>query len=147
MVILTIEKAYGLDISAMLEGITGVMFKNNEAFMHLDRSTSTVEKTRHYLASPSPLAMTPDEFHAASHLTAELAAEYYAERAEKPVYTAPSREVLERLRASALPERGLSAQEILHYFAREIMPYDMGNQQPTFSPWVNPAAAPISMFL
>jgi hypothetical protein len=27
------------------------------------------------------------------------------------------------------------------------MPYDMGNQQPTFSPWVNPAAAPISMFL
>lgn len=115
--------------------------------MYLDRSTSTVDKTQHYITSPSPLAMTPEEFYTASIQTAELAASYYAERPSKPVYTAPSREVLERLRTSALPEKGLPASEILNYFAREIMPYDMGNQLPTFSPWVNPAAAPISMLL
>lgn len=91
--------------------------------------------------------MTPEEFHTTSIQTAELAAAYYADRPSKPVYTAPAREVLERLRTSSLPEQGMSAQEILTYFAQEIMPYDMGNQQPTFSPWVNPAAAPISIFL
>ncbi len=115
--------------------------------MYLDSSTSTADKTCHYIGNSSPLAMTSEEFHDASIQTAELAAAYYADRPSKPVYTAPSREVLERLRTSALPERGLSAREILEYFAQEIMPYDMGNQQPTFSPWVNPAAAPISMFM
>ena len=115
--------------------------------MYLDRSTSTVDTTRPYTEAPSPLAMTPEEFYTASIQTAELAADYYADRPSKPVYTAPSSEVLERLRASVLPEQGLSTAEILDYFAREIMPYDMGNQQPTFSPWVNPAAAPISIFL
>ncbi|HEY0756386.1 MAG TPA: pyridoxal-dependent decarboxylase [Ktedonobacteraceae bacterium] len=115
--------------------------------MYLERSTSIVDKTQFYVNSPSPLAMTPEEFLAASTQTAELAATYYAERTSKPVYTTPPREVLERLRSSCLPERGLPTNEILEYFAREIMPYDMGNQLPTFSPWVNPAAAPISMFL
>lgn len=106
-----------------------------------------IDTNRQYIDTPSPLAMTPDEFHKAGIQAAELAAAYYAERPSKPVYTAPSREVLERLRTSSLPEHGMSAQEILSYFAQEIMPYDMGNQQPTFSPWVNPAAAPISIFL
>lgn len=100
-----------------------------------------------YIQTPSPLAMTAAEFYASSMQTAELAAAYYARRPERPVYTEPSHEMLERLRSSSLPEQGMPAQAILNYFAREIMPYDMGNQQPTFSPWVNPAAAPISMFL
>jgi glutamate/tyrosine decarboxylase-like PLP-dependent enzyme len=115
--------------------------------MHHNSSAPLADKQLHYNDTPSPLAMTPEEFHTTGLQTAELAAAYYAERPTKPVYTAPSREVLERLRTCALPERGLPASEILDYFAREIMPYDMGNQQPTFSPWVNPAAAPISMFL
>lgn len=115
--------------------------------MHQNSSTPLVDKTRQYIDIPSPLAMTPEEFHAAGRQTADLATTYYAARPTKPVYTPPSREVLERLRASVLPEHGMSAQEILNYFAQEIMPYDMGNQQPTFSPWVNPAAAPISIFL
>src|SRR6185312_5658521 len=79
-----------------------------EAFMYLDGSTSTVDKTRHYIDSPSPLAMTAEEFHKASIQTAELAATYYAERPAKPTYTAPSREVLEHLRTSTLPEQGLA---------------------------------------
>ncbi len=115
--------------------------------MHQKKSTSLIDKTRSYNDTPSPLAMTPEAFHKTSLQTAELAAAYYAERPTKPVYTAPTREVLERLRTSTLPEQGMPAEEILNYFAREIMPYDMGNQQPTFSPWVNPAAAPISVFV
>lgn len=110
-------------------------------------TTPLLDMVQQYTVTPSPLAMTAEEFRAASIHTAELAAAYYAERPTKPVYTAPPSDVLERWRTSSLPERGLAAEEILNSFAREIMPYDMGNQQPTFSPWVNPAAAPISMFL
>src|SRR5258708_39311793 len=102
--------------------------------MYLDSSTSIVDKPRNYVDTPSPLAMTPEEFHTAGIQTAELAAAYYANRPSKPVYTAPSREVLERLRTSTLPEQGLSTQEILEYFARELMPYDMGYQNTTYSP-------------
>jgi len=115
--------------------------------MHQNSTTPIVEKKQQYIDTPSPLAMTPEEFHTTGIQTAELAAAYYADRPSKPVYTAPTRDVLERLRTSSLPEKGMPAQEILNYFAQEIMPYDMGNQQPTFSPWVNPAAAPISMFV
>lgn len=115
--------------------------------MHQSSSLSPLDIRQQYTDNPSPLAMTPEEFHEASLQVAELAAAYYADRPSKPVYTAPPREVLERLRTSTLPEHGIPAQEILNYFAQEIMPYDVGNQQPTFSPWVNPAAAPISMFL
>jgi glutamate/tyrosine decarboxylase-like PLP-dependent enzyme len=115
--------------------------------MQQNTTIPEIDKKRQYTDTPSPLAMTPEEFRASSIQTAELAAAYYAERSSKPVYTAPSRETLEHLRSSSLPEHGMPARTILNYFAQEIMPYDMGNQQPTFSPWVNPAAAPISMFL
>ena len=106
-----------------------------------------VEKNPQYNDNPSPLAMTPEEFYKVGVQAAELAAAYYADRQSKPIYTPPSPLVLESWRSSSLPERGMSAEEILTYFAQEVMPYDMGNQEPTFSPWVNPAAAPISMFL
>lgn len=121
--------------------------KGKLAFMHQICTTSLAHQTPHYRNHSSPLAMTPDEFHQAGRQTAELAAAYYADRSSKPVYTPPSYELLERLRSCSLPEEGMPAREILAYFAAEIMPHDMGNQQPTFSPWVNPAAAPISMFL
>ena len=115
--------------------------------MHQSSRLSPLDIRRQYSDNPSPLAMTPEEFYTIGIQVAELAAAYYADRPSKPVYTAPPREALERLRSSSLPKYGMPAQEILSYFAQEIMPYDMGNQQPTFSPWVNPAAAPISMFL
>jgi aromatic-L-amino-acid decarboxylase len=117
--------------------------------MYMQQSTTIPESDRKqpYIETPSPLAMAPEEFSARSLQTAELAAAYYAERQSRPVYTMPPREVLEYLDTRALPEQGMSAQAILNAFAREIMPYDMGNQQATFSPWVNPAAAPISIFL
>jgi len=115
----------------------------------MQQSTIIPESDRKqaYIDTPSPLAMTPEEFSACSRQTAELAAASYAERQNRPVYTVPPREWLEQLGTRPLPEQGMSAQAILNTFAREIMPYDMGNQQATFSPWVNPAAAPISIFL
>ena len=54
---------------------------------------------------------------------------------------------LESLRTLRLPAQGMSAEDILAFFAESIMPYDMGNQVETFSSWVNPAAAPMSSLL
>jgi glutamate/tyrosine decarboxylase-like PLP-dependent enzyme len=77
----------------------------------------------------------------------EIAATYYETRGWRPVYTPPPPEELQSLRTLRLPEQGMSAEDILAFFADSIMPYDMGNQVETFSAWVNPAAAPISYLL
>src|SRR5258708_36757491 len=108
------------------------MMKGYKAFMHQNSTTPIVEKKLQYIDTPSPLAMTPEEFHATGIQAAELAAVYYADRSSKPVYTVPTPDVLERLRTSSLPEKGMPAQEILNYFAQKIMPYDMGKQQQNF---------------
>jgi glutamate/tyrosine decarboxylase-like PLP-dependent enzyme len=80
-------------------------------------------------------------------MASEIAATYYETRGWRPVYTPPPPEELQSLRTLRLPEQGMSAEEILAFFAGSIMPYDMGNQVETFAAWVNPAAAPISSLL
>src|SRR5713101_2658986 len=100
-----------------------------------------------YRAMPSPLEMSPAAYRRAARLAAEIAADFYATRGQRPVYTPPSGEALEYLRALVIPEQGSPAEEILALFAQAIMPLDMGNQVETFAGWVNPAAAPISVFL
>ncbi len=147
MVTLTICGAFWLGISAILNTTMCFIRKGYQAFMHQKSTAPLVEKAPYYVDTPSPLAMTPDEFLRCGLQTAELAAAYYADRPAKAVYTMPADDLLQRLRTAPLPEHGIPAEEILNYFAQEIMPFDMGNQQPTFSPWVNPAAAPISAFV
>jgi aromatic-L-amino-acid decarboxylase len=95
----------------------------------------------------SPLSMTAERFRQAALQAAGIAADYYAERPHRPVYAPPPGEVLERLRSLALPERGMATEEILSFWASQVMLYDMGNQLPGFAAWVNPAAAPISSLL
>src|SRR5437660_5685142 len=107
------------------------MMKGQQTCMRKNSSVPLIDKSRRYIDHSSPLAMTAEEFRACGTQAAELAATYYADRPGKPVYTAPTSEVLERLRTSSLPIRGMPAREILNYFAEEIMPHDMGNQQPT----------------
>jgi len=91
--------------------------------------------------------MTTEAYHRAALLAAEIAAEFYASRGQRPVYSPPSSEALASLRALALPEQGMPAEEVLAFFAASVMPYDMGNQAPGFAAWVNPAAAPVSYLL
>jgi aromatic-L-amino-acid decarboxylase len=107
------------------------------------RGTSGTTHTQ----SASPLAMTSTAYRNAALLAAEIAAEYYAVRGQRPVYTPPAQEALASLRALPLPEEGRTAEDILAFWANAIMPYDMGNQLPGFAAWVNPAAAPISVLL
>src|SRR5260370_26748715 len=80
-------------------------------------------------------------------MAAEITAAYCETRGQRPVSTPPPPETLQSRGPLRLPEQGMSAEDILAFFAESIMPYDMGNQVETFSPWVNPAAAPISSLL
>ncbi len=114
--------------------------------MH-DNGIDTTGHTWRYMDFPSPLALSPAVYRRTAQMAAEIAAAYYETRGQQPVYTPPPPETLQSLRTLRLPEQGMSAEDILAFFAESIMPYDMGNQVETFSPWVNPAAAPISSLL
>lgn len=106
---------------------------------------------RHDLPAPpaasSPLAMTHEEFRRMSAMAAEIAAAHVASRADRPVYEPMPDGARDRLLQLELPPRGMGAEEVLRLFADDVMPFDMGNQCPTFAAWVNPAAAPIGMLL
>src|SRR6266487_2529290 len=109
-------------------------------------TTHDIDTPRHipsYTDFPSPLALSPTVYRRAAQMAAEIAAAYYETRGQRAVYTPPPPETLQFLRTLRLPEQGMSAEDILAFFAESIMPYDMGNQVETFSAWVNPAAAPI----
>lgn len=96
---------------------------------------------------PSPLAMTTEEFRAASALAAELATAHVDGLTKRPVYKPMSAAERHKLIDMPFPHEGQSAEAVMRFFAEQIMPFDMGNQRPTFAAWVNPAAAPIAMFL
>lgn len=95
----------------------------------------------------SPLALDPDEFRSAAALAVEIAADHVEGLHRRPVYAAMPAAARERIRRLAIPRTGMSAEEVLRLFDAEVMGYPTGNQSPTFAAWVNPAAAPIGMFL
>jgi len=95
----------------------------------------------------SPLAMDPDEFRRAAEHAARIAADHVESLPDRPVYQPVPADVAQHLLRLDLPDDGMSSDEVLRLFAEEVMPYDMGNQHPTFAAWVNPAAAPIGMLL
>jgi glutamate/tyrosine decarboxylase-like PLP-dependent enzyme len=95
----------------------------------------------------SPLAMDPDEFRRAAELTARLAADHVEHTPDRPVYRPVPEDIARRLLHLDLPDDGVTSDDVLQFFAENVMPYDMGNQHPTFAAWVNPAAAPIGTLL
>src|ERR1700680_1264606 len=105
---------------------------------------ATTAQSQGYRDRPSPLAMTTEAYHRAALLAAEIAAEFYASRGQRPVYSPLSSEGLASLRGLAVTERGIPEEEVLAFFAASVMPYDMGNQAIGFAAWVHPAAAPVS---
>jgi aromatic-L-amino-acid/L-tryptophan decarboxylase len=95
----------------------------------------------------SPLVMESVEFRRAAQLAAHIAADHVDNVASRPVYQPMREAAVRRLLDLDLPESGVDGTEVLQFFAEHVMPYDMGNQHPTFAAWVNPAAAPIGMLL
>jgi hypothetical protein len=88
--------------------------------------------------------MDPDEFRRAAEHAARIAADHVDCLPLRPVYQPVPADVAQHLLGLDLPDDGMSSDEVLRLFAEEVMPYDMGNQHPTFAAWVNPAAAPIA---
>src|SRR5260370_26805137 len=98
-----------------------------------DNGIDTTGHTQCYTDFPSPLAMSPAVYRRTAKMAAEIAAAYYETRGQRAVYTPPPPETLQSLRTLRLPEQGMSAEDILAFFAESIMPSDMATQDATFS--------------
>ncbi|HEX5416907.1 MAG TPA: aminotransferase class V-fold PLP-dependent enzyme [Chloroflexota bacterium] len=93
----------------------------------------------------SPLAMSPEEFRRLGYRAVDLAAEYLAGLAERPVFSPMTPDERASLLQQPLEPTGSAPEEILDRFAEAVLPYAMGNGHPRFFGWVNSAPAPVAI--
>ncbi len=96
-------------------------------------------------AAHSPLAMDAEEFRALAHRAVDLAADHLAALPQGPVFRPLEPAHRAALADQPLPAAPTDAGEILDRFAREVLPYPMGNGHPRFFGWVNSAPSPIGV--
>src|SRR5258708_5069496 len=90
---------------------------------------------------------TAEEIRRVGYRVVDLIAEHLSKLPEEPVFQPFPRELAGRyLDASAPPELGATADEILDQFAAEIEPYPFGNGHPRFYGWVNSPPAVMGVF-
>jgi aromatic-L-amino-acid/L-tryptophan decarboxylase len=89
--------------------------------------------------------LSPDEFRALGYRAVDLVAEQLALPPGAPCRRPVPEQVRDGLRSQPLPATGRSPEDILQAFAREIMPYPMGNGSPRFFAWVNSPPAPLGV--
>ncbi|MFE6747986.1 pyridoxal phosphate-dependent decarboxylase family protein [Kitasatospora purpeofusca] len=86
--------------------------------------------------------MTSDDFRAAAHTAADLAADHLAGLAAGPVWQPMDDAARRTLLDAPLPAAGRPLDELLAAVGRDVLPYPMGNGHPRFFGWVNSAPAP-----
>src|SRR5258708_5260522 len=90
---------------------------------------------------------TAEEIRRVGYRVVDLIAEHLSKLPEEPVFQPFPRELAGRyLDASAPPELGATADEILDQFAAEIEPYPFGNGHPRFYGWINSPPAVMGVF-
>ncbi|MFE7193012.1 pyridoxal phosphate-dependent decarboxylase family protein [Kitasatospora sp. NPDC057541] len=87
-------------------------------------------------------ADTADDFRAAAHTAADLAADHLAGLAARPVWQPMDDAARRALLDAPLPAAGRPLAELLETVGRDVLPYPMGNGHPRFFGWVNSAPAP-----
>ncbi len=93
----------------------------------------------------TPLQMDTEEFRRIGYQAVDLAAGHLATIASRPVFQPMTPVERETILAQALPERGVSATEILEFTKRAILSHPMGNGHPRFFGWVNSPPAMIAV--
>ncbi|MFF2660096.1 pyridoxal phosphate-dependent decarboxylase family protein [Kitasatospora sp. NPDC058032] len=83
-----------------------------------------------------------DDFRAAAHTAADLAADHLAGLAARPVWQPMDDAARRALLDAPLPAAGRPLAELLETVGRDVLPYPMGNGHPRFFGWVNSAPAP-----
>ncbi|MFE2107300.1 pyridoxal phosphate-dependent decarboxylase family protein [Kitasatospora sp. NPDC059463] len=83
-----------------------------------------------------------DDFRAAAHTAADLAADHLAGLAARPVWRPMDEDARRTLLDAPLPTTGRPLAELLEAVGRDVLPHPMGNGHPRFFGWVNSAPAP-----
>lgn len=78
------------------------------------------------------------------HRMVDLVAEYLEQLPEGPTFRPVPEEETERFLSSVPPMSGMSVDQLLDEFARDIARYPFGNGHPRFFGWVNSPPAPIA---
>ncbi|MCL4559117.1 MAG: pyridoxal-dependent decarboxylase [Chloroflexi bacterium] len=91
--------------------------------------------------------MTPEQFRRLGYQAVDLLADHL-DRLQKrlePARRAVPEGLRQQLLEQPLPQNGSEPEELLAYFAENILPYPLGHTNPRFFAWVNSPAAPISV--
>ena len=81
--------------------------------------------------------LSDDEFRRLGHQAVDMAADYLAGLAERPVYRRMAPEAREALMNMPVPNTALTGEDILRQISEQILAYPMGNGHPRFFGWVN----------
>src|SRR5258707_484046 len=89
--------------------------------------------------------LTPEEFRRLGYRAIDLLAEQMAAISSLPTRQPVPDDLKQRLLNQPLPESETSPDQLLDTFARDILPYPMGNASPRFFAWVNSPPAPLAV--
>lgn len=92
-----------------------------------------------------PFANDRDDFDALGAQTVKMLGDYLRALPTEPVGRSVPADVRRRLMALPLPEQGQSAEEILEFLRREILPWPLATGHKRSYGWVNSPPAPIAL--
>jgi aromatic-L-amino-acid/L-tryptophan decarboxylase len=81
--------------------------------------------------------LSEQEFRRLGYQAVDMAASYFAELPDRPVFRRMEESERQALMHMPLPVAPLSGDEILRFLAEQILPHPMGNGHPRFFGWVN----------
>lgn len=89
--------------------------------------------------------LSPDEFRALGYQAIDLIAGQLAAPRDEPARRSVPADLRDQLMRAPLPAEGRAPEEILSAYARDVLPYPMGNPSPRFFAWVNSPPAPLGV--
>lgn len=89
--------------------------------------------------------LSPDEFRQLGYRAVDLLAEQMGGIGERPTRQPVPDELREKFLHQPLPETETDPAQLLETFAKDILPYPMGNASPRFFAWVNSPPAPLAV--
>jgi glutamate/tyrosine decarboxylase-like PLP-dependent enzyme len=81
--------------------------------------------------------LSNEEFRKLGYQAVDIAARYFAELPDRPVFQRMQEGERQALMNMPLPTAPISGDEILRLLAEQILPHPMGNGHPRFFGWVN----------
>jgi aromatic-L-amino-acid decarboxylase len=89
--------------------------------------------------------LTAEEFRPLGYRAVDIASSYLSGLPGKPVFQRMREEDRQAMMNFAMPDAGLSGEEILEFVSRHVLTHPMGNGHPRFFGWVNSPPSPMAV--